>query len=328
MQQRSLGTTDKRISAIGLGCAGLSEGYGPPDEAQSRLTLSMALERGVTFLDTADVYGLGHNEELLGRFLRERRHPVVLATKVGLVRKPNQPPAIDNSPDYLRSACEASLRRLGVETLDLYYLQRRDPDVPIEETVGALAQLVQAGKVRYLGLSEVNENTLRRAHAVHPITALQSEYSLWTRGPETGMLEACRSLGVTFVAYCPLGRAFLTGTVSSTDTLDANDFRRRLPRFQGEALKHNWQLLPALKSFASARDAAAGQIALAWLLAKHPHVVPIPGTKQARYMAENAAAADLALSAEEVRELDALFPPSAATGERYPPPAMMGIESR
>jgi aryl-alcohol dehydrogenase-like predicted oxidoreductase len=316
------------VSAIGLGCAGMSEGYGPRDEEQSLHTLSMALERGVTFLDTADTYGLGHNEELLGRFLAERSPPVTLATKGGLVRAPNQPPVIDNSPDYLRTACEASLRRLGTDTIDLYYLQRRDPAVPIEETIGALAKLVRSGKVRYLGLCEVSADTLRRAHAVHLISALQSEYSLWTRGPETDVLDACRSLNITFVAYCPLGRGFLTGTVSNTDSLDANDFRRRLPRFQGEALKRNWQLLPALNSFASARGATTAQIALAWLLAKHPHVVPIPGTKQARFIAENAAAGDLTLSEEDVRQLDSLFPPNIVTGERYPPPAMAGIEAR
>jgi aryl-alcohol dehydrogenase-like predicted oxidoreductase len=199
--------------------------------------------------------------------------------------------------------------------------------VPIEETIGTLADLVRAGKVRYLGLCEVSVDTLRRAHAVHPISALQSEYSLWTRGPEAGVLEACRSLNITFVAYCPLGRGFLTGTVTDTDALDANDFRRRLPRFQGEALKRNGQLLPALHTFAAARDTTAGQVALAWMLAKHPHVVPIPGTKQARYMAENAAAGDLSLAEEEVQQLDSLFPPDIAAGERYPPPAMAGIES-
>jgi aryl-alcohol dehydrogenase-like predicted oxidoreductase len=327
MQYRALGSTAERVSTVGLGCAGLSEGYQLPDDERSFQTLATALEHGVNFFDTADTYGLGHNEELLSRFLRGRTRTAHVATKIGLVRLPNRPPAIDNSPDYLRRACEASLRRLGVDTLDLCYLQRRDAAVPIEATVGALADLVKAGKIRYLGLCEVNADTLRRAHAVHPITALQSEYSLWTREPEATLLGLCRELNVTFVAYCPLGRGFLTGAVEDTASLDAGDFRRRLPRFQLEALRRNRELLSGLQMLAAARGATTGQIALAWLFAKHPFVVAIPGTQHPGHMAENAGAADLKLSDDDVRGLDALFPPNIATGERYPPPAMLGIES-
>lgn len=327
MQTRTLGATEARISVIGLGCAGMSEGYGPRDDERSLQTLEVALDHGVTLFDTADTYGLGHNEELLSRFFRGRPHTARIATKIGLVREPQQPPLINNSPAHLRRACEASLRRLGVETLDLCYLQRRDPDVPIETTVAALSELVKTGKIRALGLCEVNADTLRRAHAVHPIAALQSEYSLWTRGPESGVLDACRALGVTFVAYCPLGRAFLTSTFVDTTSLDSGDFRQRLPRFQGEALQRNRALLPGLQAVAAARGSTCGQIALAWLLAKHPHVVAIPGTSHPQHMAENAAAAELSLSREELEQLDTAFPPQAVSGERYPPPAMEGIES-
>jgi aryl-alcohol dehydrogenase-like predicted oxidoreductase len=326
MQNRVLGTTPSQVSAIGLGCAGMSEGYGPRDDERSLQTLSAAFECGVTFFDTADTYGLGHNEELLGRFLRGRPRAALVATKGGLLRAPNRPPVIDNSPEYLRAACETSLRRLGVERLDLYYLQRRDPAVPIEATIGAMADLVEAGKVRYLGLCEVSAETLRRAHAIHPITALQSEYSLWTRGPEVAVLETCRSLGVSFVAYCPLGRGFLTGALSDTESLDGGDFRRRLPRFLGEALNRNEQLLPPLRAIAATRGATVAQIALAWLLCKHDRVVAIPGTTRPDHVAENAGAADLALSATQIRELDALFTPDVVAGERYPPMAMAGIE--
>lgn len=327
MQYRSLGASNVKISAVGLGCAGMSEGYGTHDDEQSLRTLSAAAERGVNFFDTSDAYGMGHNEELLGRFLKTWRDPVVIATKFGIVRKQGSPaPFIDNSPEYIRQACEASLRRLGLETIDLFYAHRRNPAVPIEDMVGAMAQLVQAGKVRHLGLSEVQSETLRRAHAVHPIAAIESEYSLWTRDPEAGVLNTCAELGVTFVAYCPLGRAFLTGTLTSTEHLEASDFRRRLPRFQLDAMEKNSRLVRKLQAFAAKRGVTSGQIALAWLLSKHPHVVAIPGTKQPRYATENAAAADITLGSREVLELDALFPPAVATGDRYPAPAMAGIE--
>jgi aryl-alcohol dehydrogenase-like predicted oxidoreductase len=329
MQRRPLGNSGATVSAIGLGCMGMSEFYGPGNDQQSLEALATALDQGIDFLDTADMYGLGHNEELLGRFLEGRRERVVLATKFGIVRNPDDPKArrIDNSPQYIRQACDASLRRLGIETIDLYYIHRRDRSVPIEDAVGAMADLVRAGKVRHLGLSEVLPETLRRAHSVHPIAAIQSEYSLWSRGPERQMLAACRELGVTFVAYSPLGRAFLTGTVTSEEAFAAADFRRGNPRFQGEALQKNLRLVQGLADFAQQRGASSGQIALAWLLAKHEHVVPIPGTKRPRYVIENAAAAGIELNAGEIAALDALFDPAAVAGERYAPAAMAHIES-
>jgi aryl-alcohol dehydrogenase-like predicted oxidoreductase len=328
MLRRALGKTGTTVSAIGLGCMGMSEFYGPGNDQQSLEALATALEQGIDFFDTADMYGLGHNEELLGRFLKGRRDRVVLATKFGIVREPNAPTArrIDNSPQYVRQACDASLRRLGIDTIDLYYVHRRDQSVPIEDTVGAMAGLVEAGKVRYLGLSEVGPDTLRRAHAVHPITALQSEYSLWTREPERQMLATCRELGVTFVAYSPLGRAFLTGTVRSDEALAPNDFRRTNPRFQGDALQKNLQLVEGLADFARKRGATSGQIALAWILSKHPDVVPIPGTKRPRYVIENAAATEIRLNAAEIATLDELFEPSAVTGDRYAAAAMAHLE--
>ena len=328
MLRRPLGKTGTTVSAIGLGCMGMSEFYGPGDDQQSLATLATALEQGIDFVDTADMYGLGHNEELLGRFLKGRRERVVLATKFGIVRNPDAPTArrIDNSPQYVPQACDASLRRLGVDTIDLYYVHRRDRSVPIEDTVGAMAQLVKAGKVRYLGLSEVSPETLRRAHAVHPITAIQSEYSLWTRGPEQQMLATCRELGVTFVAYSPLGRAILTGAVKSEESFVPGDFRRNNPRFQGDALQKNLRLVEGLADLAHERGVTSGQIALAWLLAKHSNVVPIPGTKRPRYVIENAAAAGIGLSADEIAALDELFDPAAVAGERYAPAAMAHVE--
>jgi aryl-alcohol dehydrogenase-like predicted oxidoreductase len=329
MQRRPLGKTGTTVSAIGLGCMGMSEFYGPGNDEQSLATLAAALEQGIDFLDTADMYGLGHNEELLGRFLAGRREQVVLATKFGIVRDPNAPAArsIDNSPQYIRRACDASLRRLGIDTIDLYYAHRRDPSVPIEDAVGAMAELVTAGKVRHLGLSEVSPETLRRAHAVHPIAAIQSEYSLWSREPERRMLATCRDLGVTFVAYSPLGRAFLTGTVKNEEALATGDFRRTNPRFQGDALRNNLRLVQGLAAFATKRGATSGQIALAWLLAKHPDVVPIPGTKRPHYVIENAAAAGIELTREEITALDELFDPAAVAGERYTSAGMATIES-
>lgn len=328
MLRRPLGETGTTVSAIGLGCMGMSEFYGPGNDQQSLETLATALDQGIDFLDTADMYGVGRNEELIGRFLKGRRERVVLATKFGIVRNPDAPAErrIDNSPPYVRQACDASLRRLGIEAIDLYYVHRRDPSVPIEDTVGAMAGLVKAGKVRYLGLSEVSPETLRRAHAVHPITALQSEYSLWTREPEQRMLATCRELGVTFVAYSPLGRAFLTGAVKSEESLASGDFRRSNPRFQGDALQQNLRLVEGLGDFAKKRGVTSGQVALAWLLSKHPDVVPIPGTKRPRYVIENAAAAGIKLSGEEVAVLDELFDPSAVAGDRYAPAGMASIE--
>ena len=327
MDSRPLGNTQDRVSMIGLGCAGMSGGYGAPDDAQSLQTLSCAIDNGIDFLDTADAYGAGHNEELLGRFLRGCSARVRVGTKFGVVGKPGTSgTSIDNSPEYVRRACEASLGRLGVETLDLYYAHRRDPAVPIEDMVGAMAGLVREGKVRHLGLCEVRPGTLRRAHAVHPIAAIQSEYSLCTRNAETEMLDTCRELGVTFVAFSPLGRGFLTGAVGSIDELEETDFRRRMPRFQGDALRKNVELVRALENFAADLGASCGQVALAWMLSKHPHVVPIPGAKHAKYVYQNAAAAGIKLTERQIDALDRLFVPTAVMGARYFAAAMVGIE--
>ena len=330
MQRRPLGKTGATVSAIGLGCMGMSEFYGPGNDQQSLETLATALDQGIDFLDTADMYGSGHNEELVGRFLAGRRDRVVLATKFGIVRNPaaSAERRIDNSPQYIRAACDASLRRLRIDTIDLYYMHRQDPSVPVEDSVGAMAELVVAGKVRYLGLSEVRPETLRRAHSVHPITAIQSEYSLWSRDPEQEMLATCRELGVTFVAYSPLGRAMLTGTVKSAEAFAPDDFRRGNPRFQGEALEKNLRLVQGLAEFAQKRGATTGQIALAWLLTKNPDVVPIPGTKRPHYLRENAAATEIGLSAAETAALDRLFDSAAVTGARYAADRMANIQAR
>ncbi|MBS0372678.1 MAG: aldo/keto reductase [Proteobacteria bacterium] len=330
MEQRFLGQPGATVSAIGLGCMGMSEFYGASDDRASLATLERALELGVNLFDTADTYGFGHNEELLGRFLRAggaaRRAAVRVATKFGIVREAGRyERRIDNSPTYVRQACEASLRRLGVGCIDLYYCHRRDPAVPIEEVAGAMGELVRAGKVRQIGLSEVSVDSLRRAHAVHPVAAVQSEYSLWSREPEAGMLAACAELGVGFVAYSPLGRAFLTGTVD-TSTLADDDFRRHNPRFAAAAAEANRQLVAGLQAFAAARGISSAQLALAWLLAKHPHVIPIPGTRQVRRLEENVAAAAVRLSAAELAELDVLFAPERVAGARYPAAGMAGIE--
>jgi aryl-alcohol dehydrogenase-like predicted oxidoreductase len=328
VKRRSVGSTETSICAIGLGCAGMSGGYGIADDTQSLLTLSAADEQGIDFLDTSDAYGLGHNEELLGRFLRDRRSRFVIGTKFGLVGRPGASgTTINNSPAYIRKACDASLRRLGIDVIDLYYAQRRDPDVPIEEMVGAMADLVRMGKVRYIGLTEVLPDTLRRAHAVHPIAAVQSEYSLWARDPERQVLEVCRSLGITFIAFCPLGRAFLTGAIQTCDALEATDLRHLMPRFQSDALRRNVELVRGLEAFAARNELTCARVALAWLLAKYPNVVPIPGTKHPAHIVENAMAAGTDLTAQQVEELDRLFPPSAVVGDRYPPAARMGIET-
>ncbi len=326
MQHRPLGRTGQSVSALGLGCMGMSEFYGARDDVESLATLEAALAAGIDFFDTADTYGHGHNEELVGRFLKGKRDQVILATKFGIVRKPGTyERRVDNSPAYVRSACDASLKRLGVERIDLYYMHRRNPDVPVEESVGAMAELVREGKVKALGLSEVSVETLRRAHKVHPIAAVQSEYSLWTRDPEQGMLQACAELGVTFVAYSPLGRAFLTGTVGNPDELPEGDFRKASPRFQAEALERNNRLVAALAKFATEHKAKAAQIALGWLINKHPHVVPIPGTKRRTYLAENAAAAEIKLNAADIAELDRIFAPGAVAGSRYTEEGMKGV---
>ncbi|MFG1361305.1 aldo/keto reductase [Xanthobacter pseudotagetidis] len=323
MDHRPLGRSGLSVSAIGLGCMGMSEFYGPSDDEQSLATLAAALDLGINFFDTADMYGSGHNERLIARFLKGRRDKVVLATKFGNRRGPNgERLGVCGTPDYVRAACDASLERLGVDTIDLYYLHRVDPKTPIEDTVGAMKALVEAGKVRFLGLSECAADTLRRANAVHPITAVQSEYSLWTRDPEGGMLDACREIGAAFVAYSPLGRSFLTGAVSSADSLAEGDFRRANPRFQGEALTQNRRLVEALADFAAAKGATSAQIALAWILNKQDRVIPIPGTRREKYLKENAAATAIRLSAQEIATLDALFDPGKVAGTRYPAAGM------
>jgi aryl-alcohol dehydrogenase-like predicted oxidoreductase len=332
MNYRKLGTSGLSTSAIGLGCMGMSEFYGQSDDADSLRTLERALELGVTHFDSADTYGLGHNEELLGRFVAAggaaRRQQVVLATKFGIVRAAGQyERRIDNSPAYIRSACEASLRRLGTDHIDLYYCHRRDPAVPVEDVVGVMGELVRTGKVRAIGLSEVSVETLQRAHAVFPVAALQSEYSLWSREPEAGMLAACAALGTAFVAYSPLGRAFLTGALK-VDELADNDFRKRNPRFVGDAQAQNQQLVAALQARAEARGLSSAQLALAWLLNKHPHVVPIPGTRRISYLESNVGAVGVKLSAEEMTALDQLFDPERVAGARYPDAGFVGIESR
>jgi aryl-alcohol dehydrogenase-like predicted oxidoreductase len=318
---RTLGRNGPKIFPLGLGCMGMSEGYGERDESEALATIHRALDLGVNLLDTADIYGPHHNELLVGRALRGRRPQAVLATKFGFVADPEQAKQrpIDGRPEYARAACDASLRRLGVETIDLWYLHRADPEVPIEDTVGAMSECVRAGKVRYLGLSEVNPNTLRRAHAVHPISALQSEYSMWTRDPESnGTLAACKELGVTFVAFSPLGRGFLTGTIRSTDELASDDMRRGHPRFQGDNLARNAQLVDAVKDFANKRGCSAGQLALAWVMSRGENVVPIPGTKRRARLEENVGAASIVLTEEEIRTIDVLLPPDAVAGARYP----------
>ena len=319
-------------SVLGLGCMGMSEFYGDTDDAASLNTLERALALGVTHFDSADTYGLGHNESLLGRFVAQggasRRQQVVLATKFGIVRAAGRyERRIDNSPAYIRDACEASLRRLGVERIDLYYCHRRDPAVPIEDVVGAMGELVRSGKVGAIGLSEVSPETLRRAHAVFPVAAVQSEYSLWSREPEMDMLATCAELGTAFVAYSPLGRAFLTGALDMSQLAD-NDFRKNNPRFVGEAQARNQQLVKSLADFAAQRGHSSSQVALAWLLNKHPHVIPIPGTRRISYLESNVGAADIALSPAEIAQLDTLFDPREVAGARYPEAGMVGIESR
>jgi aryl-alcohol dehydrogenase-like predicted oxidoreductase len=318
MKKRRLGRNGPAVSAIGLGCMGMSEFYGPRDEAESVATLHRALDRGLDFLDTADAYGPFTNEELVGRAIRGRRREVFLATKFGLLRSAD--PAyrgVCGRPDYVRSACEASLKRLGVDVIDLYYQHRVDPEVPVEDTVGAMAALVQEGKVRFLGLSEAGPQTIRRAHAVHPITALQSEYSLWTRDHEDGALPVCRELGIGLVAYSPLGRGFLTGTLAAPDDLAADDFRRTNPRFQEENFRKNLALAGLIRQMAAGKGCKAAQLALAWVLSRGEDIVPIPGTKRRKWLEENIAALEVTLTDEEQRRLEAIAPKGVAAGERY-----------
>ncbi|MBL0404783.1 aldo/keto reductase [Microvirga aerilata] len=321
MQQRQLGQL--QVSALGLGCMGMSEFYGTRDEDEAIATIHRAVELGVTFLDTADMYGVGRNEELVGRAIADRRDRVVLATKFGNVRGPNgERLGVSGKPDYVRQACEASLKRLKLDHIDLYYQHRVDPSTPIEDTVGAMADLVREGKVRYLGLSEAGPQTIRRAHAVHPITALQTEYSLWSRDPEDELLPTVRELGIGFVPYSPLGRGFLTGQIKSIDDLEPDDFRRSSPRFQGENFQKNLDLVREIEAMAGEKGCTASQLALAWVLAQGNDIVPIPGTKRRRYLEENVGALDVTLNADELQRIDRIIPPGAAAGTRYPEPGM------
>jgi aryl-alcohol dehydrogenase-like predicted oxidoreductase len=327
METRRLG--DLTVSAIGLGCMGMSEFYGPTDEPESIATIQRALEIGVTLLDTADMYGPFINEELVGRAIRGRRDKVVLATKCGIVRDLEKKTlrGLNGRAEYITQSCEASLKRLGVDHVDLYQLHRVDPATPIEESVGAMADLVRAGKTRFIGLSEASAATLRRGHKIHPLASVQTEYSLWTRDPEDEVLDACRELGIGFLAYSPLGRGFLTGQIKTFDDLAPDDYRRFSPRFQGENFQKNLALVAKVEELARAKGCTASQLALAWLLARAPFIVPIPGTKRRRYLEENAGAVAVRLSADDLARIDAVAPKGAAAGLRYPE-AMMAAVNR
>lgn len=327
MHTRRLGENGPAVSAVGLGCMGMSDFYGARDDSESIATINRALDLGVTMLDTADMYGPYTNEELVGRAIKGRRNDAFVATKFGIIRDPNDPAkrGINGRPEYVKSSVNGSLKRLGIDTIDLYYQHRVDPQTPIEETVGALADLVSIGKIRFIGLSEASAATIERAHAEHPITALQSEYSLWSREPEDETLEMCRTLGIGFVPYSPLGRGFLTGAFKTAEDFDDDDYRRHSPRFQGGNFAKNLELVAKVQELADKLSCTPGQLALAWVLAQGDDVVPIPGTKRRSYLEENVAATDVSLSADDLAAIDEIFPAGAVAGLRYPEAMMKSV---